>query len=1048
MFGYNIEMDNQRKIILRDYFDFTNIRTVKREMGIEDTNEVWDTLWETYKALTAKPKRKKKSKVKIATAKQRKRIKKKRDKKIKEKALATIVKNFRNYVARRRARRVEQQAIEGNVRTRTYTPQFTIPFIADNINKLSSLVMTNFFDPLSPQHIIIRFRFFVIFEDNIIMYQNRKIFEANYTRANRLEFIARLKNAINEELDRGFGNTKGYDAYVINIRITSTARPDLVGGCAGLNCKEGKFIKFGGVNTWKTFNPKGNENTHNCLFKCLEVKGNLIRKELGIEKNIPIKIDLLPTISDHLKIGIKVYDAQKREILNYGHKYDKQVELILSHQHYLLVVEKSKKCLECGKVWYKQHLCNHKRRKYWAYMNGEKVVMRPTTKLRTEPIDYDNNVVYYDFETFTPINQFEVYAAGYYDATTGRPENFYGKESLTDFIKHINTLENKTFIAHNGARFDCYFVVREMLKQGIEVKDFIMNNGAIMTFKFGKKNKFLDSCCFISSKLGDAGKSFKIPEQYWKSEFNHNKIRSWADVELYKEEVIDYLDLDIYCLKYVWEAFSDTIYNKFNIHTIDFITTSSMTYTLWQLVNESTINMPSEDELNFIHKSTYGANVYPVKKHFKSKEYDDIVAGKVKYKDMTDYLMIMDVVSLYPTSMLNKYPVGKARWTEEYEEDLMGIWEISFTPPKDILFSQLPRKVKGGIIHSLEKGRGVYNSIDIARAVDAGYTIDKVHKGLVWDTVENVFASYIEDVFSLKCKAKEEDDDVMYAISKLLLNGLYGKTLQKPIFHKCSIISDHLDALDFINTHETITDVNILNENFVLYSGELTPENKDDAITKPTQLGSFVLGYSRTIMYDIIKAIDPTLKQPCFYYTDTDCLHIHGRDMPKVKHLLGDELGQMNSDLKKEGRIIEGIYLSPKQYTVSYIGNDNKVVGKYKCKGIANKYLNEKMYQKAISSNGFVMVGSDLKNDNKSTEVEMTDRFKKIHYKQNSNQQEFSQFSIHLEDVSRTFYKNEWNGRTWLGNNSFPLGHQYPTTKLLTDTGLPLEVAKLIISKM
>ena len=1048
MFGYNIEMDNQRKIILRDYFDFTNIRTVKREMGIEDTNEVWDTLWETYKALTAKPKRKKKSKVKIATAKQRKRIKKKRDKKIKEKALATIVKNFRNYVARRRARRVEQQAIEGNIRTRTYTPQFTIPFIADNINKLSSLVMTNFFDPLQPQHIIIRFKFFVIFEDNTIMYQNRKIFEANYTRANRLEFIARLKNAINEELDRGFGNTKGYDAYVINIRITSTARPDLVGGCAGLNCKEGKFIKFGGVNTWKTFNPKGNENTHNCLFKCLEVKGNLIRKELGIEKNIPIKIDLLPTISDHLKIGIKVYDAQKREILNYGHKYDKQVELILSHQHYLLVVEKSKKCLECGQVWYKQHTCNHKRRKYWAYKNGEKVVMRPTRKLRTEPIDYDKNVVYYDFETFTSINEFEVYAAGYYDATTGRPENFYGKESLTDFIKHINTLENKTFIAHNGARFDCYFVVNEMLKQGIEVKDFIMNNGAIMTFKFGKNNKFLDSCCFISSKLGDAGKSFKIPEQYWKSEFDHKKIRSWADVELYKEEVIDYLDLDIYCLKYVWEAFSDTIYNKFNIHTIDFITTSSMTYTLWQLVNESTINMPSEDELNFIQKSTYGANVYPVKKHFKSNEYDDIVAGKVKYKDITDYLMIMDVVSLYPTSMLNKYPVGKARWTEEYEEDLMGIWEISFTPPKDILFSQLPRKVKGGIIHSLEKGRGVYNSIDIARAVDAGYTIDKVHKGLVWDTAENVFASYIEDVFSLKCKAKEEDDDVMYAISKLLLNGLYGKTLQKPIFHKSSIISDHLDALDFINKHETITDVNILNENFVLYSGELTPENKDDAITKPTQLGSFVLGYSRTIMYDIIKAIDPTLKQPCFYYTDTDCLHIHGRDMPKVKHLLGDELGQMNSDLKKEGRIIEGIYLSPKQYTVSYIGNDNKVVGKYKCKGIANKYLNEKMYQKAISSNGFVMVGSDLKNDNKSTEVEMTDRFKKIHYKQNSNQQEFSQFSVHLEDVSRTFYKNEWNGRTWLGNNSFPLGHQYPTTKLLTDTGLPLDVAKLIISKM
>lgn len=1035
MFGYDIDMDNERKIILRNYFDFKNIRTVRREMGIDDIDEVWDNLWETYKALTAKPKRKKKSKLKIATAKQRKKIKKKKDKLKKDKAFQTILTNFRTYIARRRARRIEQNAIEGNVRTRTYTPQFTIPYKQTNLNRLTSLVMTNFFDPLQPQHVVIRFRFFVMFSDGTIMYQNRTIFEANYTRANRVDFIARLRNRINENIDTGFGNTKGYEAFVINVRITSTARPDLVGGCAGRDCKDGKYVKFGGVNTWKTFNPKGNETSNNCLFKCLGVKGITIRKELGIKKDIPIKIDLLPTISDHLKIGIIVYDAQKREILNYGHKYDKVVELILSHQHYLLVVDKSKKCLECGKVWYKEHLCNHKRRKFWAYKNGEKVVKVPTTKKRTEPIDYDKNVVYYDFETFTPKNQFEVYAAGYYDALTGKPENFYGRDSLRDFVKHINTLEDKTFIAHNGARFDCYFVVNEMLKQNIDVKDFIMNNGAIMSFKFGNGNKMLDSCCFISSALSSAGKSFKIPKEYWKSEFNHNKIQSWNDVESHKKEVLAYLDLDVYCLKYVWEAFSDTIYNKFNIHTIDFLTTSSMTYALWQLVNQSTIIMPSEDELNFIQKSTYGANVYPVKKHFKSKEHDDIVDGKIKYKDMTDYLMIMDVVSLYPTSMLNKYPVGKARWTETYEPDLMGIWEISFTPPKNILFSQLPRKVNGGIRHSLEKGKGVYNSIDIARAIDAGYIIDKVHKGLVWDTAENVFANYIEEVFELKCKAKTDDDDVMYAISKLLLNGLYGKTLQKPIFHKSSIISDHNDALDFIDKHETITDVNILNDNFVLYSGELAPENKADAITKPTQLGSFVLGYSRTIMYDIIKAIDPTLKEPCFYYTDTDCLHIHGKDMPKIKHLLGDDLGQLNSDLKKEGRIIEGIYLSPKQYTVSYIGDDDIVNGKYKCKGIANQYLNPDMYQKAVYKK-------------EGTELVMTDRFKKIHYKQNSNQKEYSQFSVHLEDVSRTFYKNEWEGRTFMGNCSYPLGHQFPTMKLLTDTGLPIDVARMIMNKM
>jgi len=1036
---YYIIMEEERKLLLKNYFDFTSIRAVRDEMGLDTTAETWEALWQTYRGLTTpKEKRKRRRKIKIATAEQRRKLQKKRDKKKREKAFTTIKNYFSRYLQRRRTRVRTQSSLEGAVRQRTITPERTIPFTNNNIVPLSNYVMTNISYPLAPQHILVSFRFFVIFDDGTIMYQNRRIFEANYTRGNRQEFIARLRNAINENLGIGFGNTKGYDAFVISIRLVITNRDDLIGGCAGRNCKDGKQVKIGGKNNyWKTFNPKGDEKSNNCLFKCLGLDTktiNKLRDDLQLGKGTKIKIDKIPEICDYLGVGIRVYDGMKRELLYYGHKYENEYELVLLQEHYLLITDKLNKCEDCGKLWLKQHTCNTKRKQFWAFKNGDKVVKPSTKKVRTEPIDY-SQIIYYDFETFTPNNQFEVYAAGYYDPITQQAERFYGKESLTDFVKYMSKQEGKIFIAHNGARFDCYFLVNEMLKQNIPVKDIILNNGAIMTYKFGNENKLLDSCCFISSKLGDAGKSFKIPQQYWKSEFNHKRIQNWNDTIRYKKEVVKYLDLDIYCLKYVWEAFSDKIFNNFQIHTTDFITTSSMTYALWTNWNQSVIYIPSEDELEFIQRSTYGANVYPVKKHFKSKEYNEIIKGTKKYDDLTDYLMIMDVVSLYPTSMLNEYPTGKASWVADIQPNKMGIYEIDFKPPKDILFSQLPRKVNGGIIHSLENGTGVYNSIDIARAIDAGYEITKVHKGLVWENKEEVFGEYIRDVFKMKCKAKEDDDDVMYAISKLLLNGLYGKTLQRPIFQKTEIINNHKDAVSFLNKHESINDIELLTDDYVLYSGELEPDDKEDAITKPTQLGSFVLGYSRTIMYDIIKCIDPTLKSPCFYYTDTDCLHIHQKDMPKVEHLLGDELGLMNSDLKNEGRIIEGIYLAPKQYSVCYIGNDNKVVGKYKCKGIDRKYLKEGMYKKAVYKG-------------EGTDVKMTDRFKKIHYKRNNNQQDYSQFSVHLEDINRTFHKTKWEGRTFLGNNSFPLGHPTPLKAVLSQTGIPPEIANLIIEKI
>ena len=54
-------------------------------------------------------------------------------------------------------------------------------------------------------------------------------------------------------------------------------------------------------------------------------------------------------------------------------------------------------------------------------------------------------------------------------------------------------------------------------------------------------------------------------------------------------------------------------------------------------------------------------------------------------------------------------------------------------------------------------------------------------------------------------------------------------------------------------------------------------------MTKPCQLGAFVLAFSRQIMLNYMKAIDPSLKTPIF--THTDSLHILGEHEMKLREL-------------------------------------------------------------------------------------------------------------------------------------------------------------------
>ena len=173
---------------------------------------------------------------------------------------------------------------------------------------------------------------------------------------------------------------------------------------------------------------------------------------------------------------------------------------------------------------------------------------------------------------------------------------------------------------------------------------------------------------------------------------------------------------------------------------------------------------------------------------------------------------------------------------------------------------------------------GLYNNVDIKDAQNNGYIIKFIGECLVYDvTIDNLFSNYIRYWYNIKSEEdkKNENDrnNSRRNIAKLVMNGLYGKILQKAHFKNTFIankISQIFEFMDYYN----IINWKILTDDKILLTREAKEEIENEIITKPAQYGSYVLSYSRRIMLFYNKVIDEDLNKFIVSYTDTDSLHI------------------------------------------------------------------------------------------------------------------------------------------------------------------------------
>jgi len=370
----------------------------------------------------------------------------------------------------------------------------------------------------------------------------------------------------------------------------------------------------------------------------------------------------------------------------------------------------------------------------------------------------------------------------------------------------------------------------------------------------------------------------------------------------------------------------------------------------------------------------------------------------------------------------------------------MGIYFIKYTTNKHLIHSIGGRRDEktGALKWDLQDNTagGWYTSIDIEDMITNGYKVE-ILKGYYWEEVDYIFKDYIETLFKKKeAEAKAgRKGSVIYMLTKLWMNGLYGKNIQRPIFNESRIIKSNTEYWKFWGTH-IINDVTsvIGADNEIVWFVSGTPrqtKEKTECITKPTQLGAFILAYSRRIMVNFMKEANPQFDisnnpslenqakqiENDIYYTDTDSLQMHARNANLIKDLGKKSLGGITDDLGDNCKIIKGLWIAPKLYMLEYIKKgDPKPHFHFRGKGLNKNDLTEAQFEDMSG-------GKELKN---------TRRFqmKKLHIKKNSKQQAIPAFSIihyskelNERRLTRTVNSTAWDGRKFVGNTSVPHGY-------------------------
>ncbi len=619
-------------------------------------------------------------------------------------------------------------------------------------------------------------------------------------------------------------------------------------------------------------------------------------------------------------------------------------------------------------------------------------VQRP--RYRNFKETWNQDVYFADFETFQHEGRQTVYSAalvsidilsGYgnpdyiLDKNKVHCEKYYGNFEL--FCEDISKMKGTCYFWF-GCMFDFFFLVEYFVSKKVPILDLLKHGGKILTFRIGNM-WFRDLWCFTMCSLRDGCKSFGVPAEYVKKDFDHTLIKDWNSAWEHKDLVVDYNKYDVICMVFIYTSYASEI-REFNYNLPDAITLSHLAHELWlntSLPEEVKKNLvlPDKDAYHFLHRALFGGRTMPFFPLWESsftkmdayKNWDNLdIEVRKQYmeyvKEYSNPPLYIDANSLYPSVCVRySYPYGRYKWystdsdftdywrifqdleswdmridnrgrprhyenSYAYKKLLRSFVEVDITCPTDILIPFLfHRDEKGNSVQNLlPKVQQVYDGRTLEEAYILGYRVTKIYRVLRYPKFAPILKNYMTDFHKRKQEAEANGQDAKRTIYKGALNNLTGKFSQKYDHRKATFIYD-----DSVFQDGNFVDI-IKEMQFVLQNNQIssflvfTQDPTEIDPNKQKQLGPCILANSRVWMSEITRAMggEPGgsylnhLYMP--FYTDTDSLIIPSNAVEKMKpEHKAMYIGNELGQMKPEinGVIVNFCALAPKTYFYTYI---------------------------------------------------------------------------------------------------------------------------------
>ena len=273
------------------------------------------------------------------------------------------------------------------------------------------------------------------------------------------------------------------------------------------------------------------------------------------------------------------------------------------------------------------------------------------------------------------------------------------------------------------------------------------------------------------------------------------------------------------------------------------------------------------------------------------KELSKLVLNKTQ--------MDFDATSLYPSAMCDKisvYPkietgfAFKPHMNKPYIEafnnktfnedgDESAILTIKYYNPLDLIFQHLPiiEKVEKIDVNRMRNGYIIdtLTSVDIQEIVKIGGKVVEIYEGFIYREIFKVspFRKVIDKLFVLRQKYKDEKNDLIQGLIKLVMNSLYGVQTRRDISESYFCKSETWMKTEF--------DENVLDYWKLPNGNYIVKMKKDDGLdddcdiknTLPAVLGAFILSNRKRIMNNFIREING-FNNNSIYYGDIDSLYI------------------------------------------------------------------------------------------------------------------------------------------------------------------------------